>query len=257
MTAHIKEMIFQGNQAWSLMYYDEFIVNEGHHLTYIEDADRPYYNCAHVYDRISDNELLSLETFFAERQSPSRVYTHAFTDESFISLLQNRGYRYLPEEDEVWYEYALAELPIVPEFKTALAIESIDPRSSKLDEFMHLNQTQNEMSAELVSKCLAKIRNHPAAADNEYYNAYMDNNLATIGTLACFGERAFLAEGATHSLYQKRGFYSQLVAHRLHLSKARGCKYAYVRCDKEAFSNNACVKLGFKKVLIRHLWELI
>lgn len=258
MTAHIKEMVFQGNNAWSLMYYDEFIANDSYHITYIEGADRPYYNCAHVHDFVADDDLVAIETFFTQKKSPVRIYTHAHTDVAFIQSLQDRGYRYLAEEDEVWYEYALQELPDnLPDFKFALSIEPIDPHTAKLEEFMHLNQVQNDMSQEQVDKCLGKIRNHPLSASNDYYCAYFENSLATIGTLACINERAFLAEGATASAYQKMGFYSQLVAHRLQLSKNRGCKYAYVRCDKDAFSNNACVKLGFKKVLIRNLWEFV
>ena len=258
MTERIKEIIFQGNHAWNLMYFGEFIEKKNYQITYTNTADRLYYNCAHIYDKLNLPELNEIEHFFEKKQISSRIYTHKFTDNILIEKLRALGYHHLTEEDEIWYEYSLSKLPDqLMNQDNKLLIEKIDPKTQLLDDFMMLNQKQNEMSQLQLDKCIAKIPNHHSNYNNEYYSAYINDTLATIGTLACFNKKAYLSEGATNPDYQRMGFYSMLVAFRLYISKMRGCEYAYIRCDKEAFSNNACMKLGFKKIFVRNLWEKI
>lgn len=258
------EIIFKANQAWNLLYYDDFHTYENYQISWLAGADRPYYNCIHVDGSLTHRELREAESYFTDRSVCSRVYTHTYTDIGFINLLQKEGYNELPEEEEIWYEYPIEELSdpldLARYYKKALSdidLRLIDPGSDELEHFMKLNQDQNDIPMLLVEKFTQKIRKNTMRKDIplECFAAFYQDLIITIGTMSCINDLAFFSEGATDIRFTRQGLYSMMLAFRINQAYQRKCRFAYVNCDKNAWSNHGCLKLGFNRLFTRKLWE--
>lgn len=260
------KIIFNANEAWNDLYYDEFNQQDSYQASWVDDADRPYYNCIHIDQNLNLEDLNHAENFFYKKLSPPRIYTHTNTDSTFIHLLERKGYVELVEEEEIWYEYSTehlkAPLNVSAFYKgnsSEIRIRKIDTNSVDLETFMSINQRQNNIPAKLADKFVEKIRHCCRKKSNTLscFAAFNHSDMLSIGTFSTINEKVFLSEGATHSDYRRLGLYSILLAHRINLAYENGPNPVYVRCDKHAWSNHACKKLGFKQLFTRHLWQKV
>lgn len=260
----IKEVIFTANQAWKLLCLDELHSYDNYQISWLQDADRPYYNCIHIHDALAYSELQTAEAYFTERSSLPRVYTHTGTDSEYIKFLKSEGYIELPEEEELWYEFPIENMHTPVElgdfYKKSLSeidIRKIDTEKDELEYFMKLNQDRNNIPSSLAEKFTEKIRKNSRDKNNslECFAAFSGDCVISVGTMSCINGLAVLSEGATDTRFSRLGLYSTLLAFRVNLAYQRKCRVAYVRCDKEAWSNQGCMKVGFSRFLSRQLWE--
>ncbi len=264
-TNEVKRCIFTDNRLWSLMYWDELREHRDWQITYCKGGNRPYLNSAHIPEEISWSALEEIEAFFAARQLPSRIYSNAGQESHFGRGLAERGYQLLPEEDEYCYEFRLRRQHEIKAWKSygkldqdLLYIREIDPWSEGLEDFLLINQEQNNLSPAMAAAFITKIRSQLTLDPNlslQFFGLYYDEQLAAILTLGIVGPYAYLSEGACAARYTQRGLFSALVAYLICYCAKLGLAALYARCDRIAYSNNTLIKLGFAPFYYRSLWE--
>jgi hypothetical protein len=122
---------------------------------------------------------------------------------------------------------------------------------------MALNKIQNQIPDNLASKFTDKIRN---SCRNSHltlfcFAAFKKDEMLTIGAFSVVDGEVFCSEGATRSDYSRLGLNSMMLAYRINLAYENKYRNIFVNCDKHAWSNHACKKVGFNEVFTRHLWE--
>lgn len=258
----LKDIVFSGNRAWELMYFDEVQETGKYQITFTGSPDRPYLNCAHIIYNLTEEDISTVEFYFSSRNEPSRIYITDLFNADFPNKLSERLYQQIVSDEEFWYELKIdRKYNIYDYFKgpqLSLNLRQVNIHTDELDEFMALNKRCNGLSVQQVRHSLDKVRcfdNLSLDKTLDLYSIYIDNKLVATGALTCIGDKCFFSEGATHPDYRNLGLHSVLVAHRLNICNERKKKKAYVCCDTEAYSNHTFKKFNFKHVFTRQLWE--
>ena len=259
-------VIRNANRIWQMMYYDELIEKREYQLSLVYNADRDYYNCAHDVNNLNAKNLLKIQKYFHKNNVPTSIYIEPCTQTYMIPKLLRAGYKLVKEEQENWYFFDLFQLDKLPREEEYLKISperilyrQVSPAdSASFDEFLQVNSTVNNIPNHLIKRLKNKANQYIDAKvmKNYYYLASIDRKPVTTGTIGLIERMGFLAEGATLVAFRRKGIFSSMMRHMLSFSKTQGCRYVFVNCDSTAFSNQACLKFGFKFYFQRDLYKL-
>lgn len=262
----LHEIFRSSNKFWHAMYYDQLVETDHYQISYLEDADRSYFNAAHAIKSAEPNTLDQIESYFKKHSIPVGIYIDPETPISLEKLLIKRGYLLIPEEQENWHIFncsktQLQELELkINEFQLQnpcfeCILFSPITRSSLLNQFIEINGYVNEISANILSKLKENLIN-PKEKEVRFICTIVlnDGQPTSTGLIGFYNNMAFFAEGATHPKFRQHGIFSWLRRINMLYIIKQNCDQIIVNCDKEAFSNNTYRRLGFSQICQRNFY---
>lgn len=252
----LHELLRVSNKFWHSLYYDELIEADAYQISYLEHADRPYFNCAHVVNSSQDTVIDAVEHFFVQRDLAPAFYLDPQSPQDLADKLTQRGYVELPAEQEHWYELDSSSIDVpsltarVNEFcKQNPSMECVlfSPRADSflLHQFLELDALVNDISAPILEKVRSKLHKQQDEVTFMCLLALADKVPVATGLVGLCGQYAFLAEGATHQSFRRRGIYTWLGQNSLLWIVRQNIAKVIVNCDPQAYSNNTYRRLGF------------
>lgn len=252
----LHDLLRASNKFWHSLYYDELVDADAYQISYLEHADRPYFNCAHTVKSSDDTIINAIEHFFVQRDLAPAFYLDPQSPQDLDGKLFQRGYVELPTEQEHWYELDCSRIDVpsltarVDEFceqNPAMECVLFSPMTESflLRQFLELDALVNDISAPVLEKVRRKLHTHQNDVTYMCALALEQQEPATTGLVGLCGQYAFLAEGATHPNFRRRGIYTWLGQISLLWIALQGVTKVIVNCDPEAYSNNTYRRLGF------------
>jgi len=263
----LHKMLRISNKFLYALYYDELVEDETYQISYLKEADRPYFNCAHAVNSLDDCVFGSVENYFIKKQTNPAFYIDSECPKKLKDVLVNRGYHELEKELENWYMLDCRKPDVfrgieekVQVFQTQNSLSecilfSPMTQTNLLEKFLELDVQVNAINKIIFEK-LKKNLMAPKLSGLQFFCALVsENNIpASIGLIAFMDGDAFLAEGATHPNFRRRGFYTWLSQVFLLFAARQGCKRIIVNCDYDAYSNNTYKRLGFESICQRQFF---
>jgi hypothetical protein len=263
----MREVIRISNRVWYAMYYDCLVDKEQLQISWLKDAERDYFNCAHELGELSETDLDFIEGCFNTLKIKPAVYLTPTADSLFVTRLLQRGYQENHRELECWYqanlhlafmdELNLKNINLVaPELKLECLIFSPLTQPHYLCQFFELNKLANKISDHLIQRLTKNLITPKNSQVNFFVSIIlMDNIVVACGLIALYQGICFFSEGGTHPNFRRRGLYTWLRAQGIKFAKHMGCNKAVVNCDCTAYSNQAFQKLGFTLMGVRRFFQ--
>ena len=174
----IHQIVRSSNVIWFLMYYDELVQKKFYQLSYLQGADRDYYNCAHVLNIDKSDVLADIENYFYVKKLKSSIYLDPQSPETLEETLVKSGYKENFDEQENWYcfdllncnddclifdKYLKIDSKIV-QYKNLFPINKKD-----LQDFVSVDAVVNEIPDDIVSKLINNAVTKRYSGANNYY----------------------------------------------------------------------------------------
>lgn len=256
----IHDLIRANNAAWAAMYYDELVDTPDYQLTFMAEADAGYYSCAQAVSRCSPEILSTIEAFYVERALRPAVYLDPESDPALRSLLLAAGYAEVPEEEENCHLFDLTGSQALPRSETALRIPAervrlvhlTGPDDPLFDAFIDVDCAANALPDAVRAKLVQHLR-AKARPDVEVhcFLALVDGVPTSSRVMALCREFVLCAEAGTLEPFRRLGLYSSLMLEGLAFARSRGARFAFQTAAASAHSNEAALKLGFRRVCTR------
>lgn len=260
----LHSIIRDSNRVWQAMYYDELIDKSEYQISYLEKADRPYFNCAQVLQNKS--YLDEIEDYFLTKKLPPAIYIDPEGPKDLEPFLRERGYQEVQEEQENWYSLDCGQInfhalrqEIQNYHASSPDIECVPflplTSSSLLDQFIKLNGWVNKISPQSLNKLKQNLL-HPKDSHIQFicFLVCKEGQAISCGLVSCFQNKAFLSEGATHPKHQNKGIYSWHRKMAILLALQHKFSHLYVNCDRGAYSNHTYKRLGFQEICKRQFF---
>ncbi len=256
----IRNLIKGNNIIWYLMYYDELVMKSNCHLTFLENADLPFYNTAQAVSDISTDSLHEIEHFYKKRNVVPAFYLDPASVEWLKPYLEEHGYSELPSELENWWGAQIEKSIVDVKFQNYLKIpeshvkaEIIDPKNDNdLNQFLAINQTASQLPDPIVAKLRAHMQTRVyTGATNRILIAYVNNVPASVGTLGFYDNRVFLAEAGTLPQFQKLGLHTYTTLFFLKYAYECGARFAALTCTHDSVTNFTSKRVGFELLFQR------
>jgi ribosomal protein S18 acetylase RimI-like enzyme len=249
------------------MYYDEIVEADTHQISYLKNADRSYFNCAHAVNVNDDNIVNEVEKYFEQRQVNSAFYIDPEAPKELEQNLFRRGYFEDSAERENWYRLDGCNKSVFQDLSVKIELFNTQnpllecvlfypgTKTYLLKNFLEIDAKVNSISDHAI-KNLEENLIKPKNSEIQFVCALAIENNIPVSTvlIGFYGEFAFLAEGATHPDFRQRGIYTWLNRNSIYFIAKRGVKSIVVNCDCEAYSNNTYKRLGFDYICQRHLF---
>lgn len=260
----LRSIFRDSNKVWDAMYYDDLLDTPNYQISYLADAERPYFNCAHVVQ--DKNCLEAIENYFEKRNLSPAIYIDPEGPQDLERTIKEKGYSEILEEQENWYGLDCSYINIskirqqiynyqnsFPEIQ-CISFLPLTP-SSLLDEFMELNGSVNQIPDHSLAK-LKKNLLFPKESGVRFvcFLVCTENKAISTGLMGCYNGKAFLAEAATHPEYQNKGIHTWQRKITTLLAAQHRISHLYVNCDRDSYSNNTYRRLGFKEICQRRLF---
>lgn len=250
----ITKAIRGNNNVWYLLYYDELLQKQDYQLSYMENADLGFYNCAHAVRFDKPDDIDDIESFFLQRKMPAAIYIDPLTPDAILQHIYT-NYKLVPDEEENWVVYNMDTKTQSLDYTNYLKVDPkdfniklIDVRNDiDLGKFIEIDAKENNLPKIITDK----LKNHILTRTNSqiemcYFIGYFNDIAVSTGCVGILDGYAYLAEAATLKDYQRKGFYSALLLARLNHCKNKGVKKAFFTATAGANSNLAALKLGFE-----------
>lgn len=245
------------------MYYDEICQGEYYQITFLEGADRDYYNCVHNFTKTDEKLLNKIEQYFLDKNVDASIYIDPNSPKDMQHWLESHNYKEMKEEEEIWYVFDLQKDSIPHEEKfLKISHEEVDFKilSKKDNEeilrFSKVNSSVNNLSDSLRKKFIQNVKNKDLqGVENHLLALFSQNELVAISSCGWHEKRGYLAEGGVTENYRRKGLYSYLIIKCLQMCKKNGCNQVFINCDIQAYSNEVVRKIGFKKAFHRSLYK--
>lgn len=259
----IHEAIRANNLVYELMYYNELINEPNYQLTWMEEADLAYYNCAQAIDRFSPQLVKEVEDFYNKKGLQPAFYIDPDSPKELLNHLKENGYREIQNEEESWQYLDLTTiqddidpkqyLKIDP--KTVTVVE-VKPEGDYFDEFIRIDSECNELTPEISANLKRNLTEKQAEeVKNTLFLCLVDRVPVATASVGINNEIAIFAEGATLPDYRRKGLYTYLLAKSVEHSISNGAKKAYLIAEIDAYSNATSQKVGFKHAFNRQYWQ--
>jgi hypothetical protein len=251
------------------MYYDELVEEQTHQISYLENADRLYFNCAHAINSTDNYIINSIENFFCARQISPALYIDPESPEELEKILIQKGYTEAKEEQENWYSLDCSNKNIFKEISSnaknfknnnkSLECVLFSPITETylLKEFLKLDAYVNNINQNTLEK-LKRNFLEPKINDIRFFCALVCENNTTVSTglIGLYKNFSFFAEGATHPNFRKRGIYTWLKQNSIIFlaNYFKNISQIIVNCDCNSYSNNTYKRLGFEYLCQRQLF---
>lgn len=247
------ELIRANNQLWRLLYYDELIETAEYQLSYLEEADAPFYNCAHAVTGWDGRIAAAIHGFFGARGVAAALYLDPQTPPEVPAQLIREGYRREEAERESWWGMDLTGLAIPEEDRSRpFDVEN----AAALGAFIALDAEVNQLPPAVAAKLQTNLRTRRAPQIQVGHFLELRNGVPVCcGSVGVVGPFAALAEGATATDHRRQGLYRRLTMARLGWARERGARYAFLTAAAQAASNAAAQAMGFSLTFSRELWR--
>jgi hypothetical protein len=190
-------------------------------------------------------------------------FVDPLTSHAFLQELNNSGYRVEPGETELWRVFDLSTT--IPEEDDILRIDSktitflpinIDKDTDALKQFLHINQTTNEIddeTMEQIRRNLAQKRREDAKIIPIV--AYVNGEPAACICLGMSGGIGNLSEGGTLKAHRGKSIFPWMRIKCLRIAEEHGCDFVMSNTlASNAASHRGSDKSGFIRGFYRHLW---
>jgi len=253
----LQKMFRASNRFWHAMYYDELLEFDSHQISYLNGANRLYFNSAHSLCTDDARILAGIEDFYRQRGLPPAVYVDPESPAGLEEALKRRGYVERDEERENWYLLSFADastrakypphgddLPRDPGTEFVVFHPMTD--SPLLDDFLRVDAEVNGLDAAAVASLKTNLL-RPKRSDVQLICALAikDGKAASTVLVGFHEEHAFLAEGATLPAFARQGLSTRLTAVCTRLAARLGCAGVIVNCDRDAHSNAMVQRMGY------------
>ncbi|MBN2525113.1 MAG: hypothetical protein JXR76_01885 [Deltaproteobacteria bacterium] len=260
---YIRDILRAYYRTMHSLYFEELVDTQRFLISFNAIADRKYYNCAHTLASDDRDTLGEIEQFFEQRGTASCVYVDPCSPLALEDSLKDCGYKEDASELEVWYQKKLDSNKLMETESHIkidagrLHIQNVHPNSPDMHVFWEIDTACNDITDALGA--FFRKRAHALKIDNKNEHSFFLGRLDGIpvmtGAVSVCGPFAFFSEAAVLTPYRCQGLYSTMLMHCINFSTKLGCSHAFVNCDGDAFSNQACLKTGFNAFFRRRLFR--
>lgn len=260
----INDAIRGNNKIWFLMYYDELVDSPYYQLTFLQNADLPFYNCAHALNKLSPEIIKEIEQFYITRNYPPSFYLDPNSPTELGHYLVTHGYHKIDSETENWYGFDLSKISISspkPDIylkydASQTTFKQISTSSHYFSDYIKIDMQANQTPKNIENKFIKHIKEHTIRGADNYFFLGLINEIPIVTcSVGIYKNLAFLAEGAVLPEFSRRGLYSYMLSQSLLFAQKKRCKYAFFTCNTEAYSNNAGKKVGFELTFKRYYYR--
>jgi hypothetical protein len=256
----IRTLIQGNNIIWSLMYYDELVLKQNYHLTFLANADLPFYNAAQAVNKIDSESLQEIEAYYRGHNINPAFYLDPASLHWLKPYLIEHRYSELLSELENWWGILLEEDVMKIRYqdylkisKSQIRVKIINPQNlDDLNQFLTINQVTNELPDHIIEKLNINMREriYPKAT-NTLLIVYVNDVPASIHTLGLYNNMGFLAEGGTLPEFQKLGLYTFTTFFFLKYAYERGAKVVALTCTQDSVTNFTSKRVGLELLFQR------
>ncbi len=260
----MRDIFRVSNIFWKHIYYDVLVNMPDFQISFLRDVGRLYFNCAHALQSSKEEFVENIESYFYQRNITPAIYIDPVSPKSLEKVLVKRGYHEIDDEKEIWYVLPKKDLDR-ERLAKVLHLKKKDVEfvlfypfndSFLLNEFLQVNAIANNIEKEV----LAKLKKNMLSNKNNSIEllcgvALKDKKVVSTNLLGFYRDYIFIAEGATHPDFRKQGLYKQLIANCIEFVGDRDYTRMVVNCDKNSFSNNVFMSLGFSKMCERRFFQ--
>jgi len=252
-----REIVRRSNRFWHAMYYDALEDQAHCQISFLDKADRLYYNAAHALSDAGDDTLKKIEAAFGARGITPAVYGDPAAPGTLTDALKKSGYVVVPEEQENWYGYILPKTANEnADAAGRLRVSCFQPAPGpELDQFMAINAEVNALPEALAHRLKERLLTPKAGVKIWLFLACLDGVPAATTALGLVEDSGFTAEAATLPRFQRKGLFLHLAGLAAQKAKDEGCSAMYVNCDREAFSNQGYLRFGYQSIFTRHYYQ--
>jgi hypothetical protein len=260
----IRKLIYGNNIIWSLMYYDDLVVKNSHHLTFLKNADLDFYNTAQAINEIDINILNEIEKYYEQQDTIPAFYLDPASEPWLKSFLANQGYQELPLELENWWGTFINDDIKQINFQDYLKIPEnhietkiVNPNNlDELNQFLSINQTASELPDSIVNTLREHMKkcSHQLAT-NTLIMVYVNGVPASVRTVGLYNNTAYLAEAGTLPEFRKLGLHTYTTFYCLKYAYLRGANTAALTCTHDSVTNFTAKRAGMEMLFQRQLMK--
>lgn len=255
----IKKLIVANNAVWKQMYYDDVFDFDDFQLSYLKNAQLPWYNCAHVFGEIKADIVKRVEYEFSRLGQNPAFYVESQTHAGDCQVLIDSGYRKIEEFRENWLVFNLNKAPdlllssLKLRFPINFEIMEVNRRDSVMvSEFLHIDAETNDLSHSTIEVIRRHIEN--PSFKNRYYLGSFEGKFGFIGSMGMHEDVAILAEGGTLQQFRGHGLHKIMTLFRLKEALQLSASWAMYTTDGNSLSMQNALKLGFECLFYRNFY---
>ncbi len=263
----LHKILRASNKVWNAMYYDELVETQEYQISYLKDADRLYFNCAHALITSDDQTLNLIETYFMERGVNPAFYLDSENPKDLEQKLRDRRYVDISEEEENWYVRDCSASLLQKYEDQVATFQAQNPgletcifapceSQDLFDTFLKIDGDVNEITPPVLEKLRHNLL-EPKDSDVQFLCALACENgePVSVGLMGITQGMAFLSEDATRPQFRQRGFHNWVCLKRSISALKLGASHIIVNCDGNSYSNRSYQRLGFTKLFSRQYFN--